>query len=466
VEQQNSPNQQKPIDSPTGIDLNPEPPSTVRVSKRAGFAAISALAGVGALFGYGIYERHAKQVQAALHTDDHEKVQPAENAAREITKNIPAGTITASRNAAQRNDVPDLDNPNKVESKPDEHNAQPSQPVRAVRTAPPQLVQSASVQQPAEPSPEEKRLIAAYQREMQAIAAPTTIQTGSGNQTGAPSAFPAIAQTPTSAPPLDDIQRMLKGIIGPGASATASAQNNSQSEKDGFLAHARGSKTDDYLNSTRTPPVSKYEIKAGWDIPAVLEQALNSDLPGEIRALVTENVYDPATGRYLLIPQGSRLVGTYDSHIGYGQNGVQIVWDRIIFPDASSIDLEGMVGQDASGASGLRGKVDNHMKRLVGYSILSSVITAGFELTQSRSNRALLQYPSVGDTAEGAVGQELGRVGSQLTQRQMNIQPTIKIPVGLKFNVRVDRDIIFDGPFLGRQVSLLRNGYVRSYVFS
>jgi type IV secretion system protein VirB10 len=197
------------------------------------------------------------------------------------------------------------------------------------------------------------------------------------------------------------------------------------------------------LNSTRTAQISKYEIKAGWNIPAVLEQALNSDLPGEIRALVAENVYDTATGQYLLIPQGSRLVGTYDSHVGYGQNGVQIVWNRIIFPDASSIDLGGMVGQDASGASGLRGKVDSHLKRLVGYSILSTVLTAGFELSQNRSNRGILQYPSIGDTAQGAVGSELGRVGSQLTQRQLNIQPTIKVPVGFKFNVRVNRDIIF-----------------------
>jgi type IV secretion system protein TrbI len=77
------------------------------------------------------------------------------------------------------------------------------------------------------------------------------------------------------------------------------------------------------------------------------------------------------------------------------------------------------------------------------------VLTAGFELTQSRSNRGLLQYPSIGDTAEGAVGQELGQVGSQLTQRQLNIQPTIKIPVGFKFNVRVDRDVMFDNPYSG-----------------
>ena len=93
--------------------------------------------------------------------------------------------------------------------------------------------------------------------------------------------------------------------------------------------------------SSRVRPLSKYEIKAGWDIPAVLEQALNSDLPGEIRALVRENVYDTASGNYLLDSSGSRLVGVYDSRIAYAQDAVTVVWNRVIFPDGSSIDLEG-----------------------------------------------------------------------------------------------------------------------------
>jgi type IV secretion system protein VirB10 len=110
---------------------------------------------------------------------------------------------------------------------------------------------------------------------------------------------------------------------------------NMQDAKEKFLARARSGSAEDYLNSTRTKPVSAYEIKAGWDIPAVLEQALNSDLPGEMKALVRENVYDTATGRFLLIPQGARLVGAYDSRVAYGQNGIQVAWSRLIFPYAS-----------------------------------------------------------------------------------------------------------------------------------
>jgi type IV secretion system protein VirB10 len=430
----------------------------VRVSKRAGVVAISALAGVGALFGYGIYERHSKQTQATLRADDGENVQPAESAAKEITKNIPPGAVTAPRDSQKRTDVPDLSNAGKrsgsAQTADRQTGIKSTRPARAV-TSRPEPVQSASAVQSDEPTPEQKRLAAAYERELQAIAAPTTIQSGSGMQGNVAPASGSALPPASPSTSMGAVQGLLRNVSGSGISAPNSSaasngtydRQNAQSDKDRFLAQARGSKGDDYLNSTRTAQDSKYEIKAGWDIPAVLEQALNSDLPGEIRALVAESVYDTATGRYLLIPQGSRLVGTYDSHVGYGQNGVQIIWNRIIFPDASAIDLNGMVGQDASGAAGLRGKVDNHLKRLVGYSILSTVLTAGFELSQNRSNRGILQYPSLGDTAEGAVGSELGRVGSQLTQRQLNIQPTITVPVGFKFNVRVDRDMLFDAPY-------------------
>jgi type IV secretion system protein VirB10 len=177
-----------------------------------------------------------------------------------------------------------------------------------------------------------------------------------------------------------------------------------------------------------------------------MEQGINSDLPGELKALIAQNVYDTATGQYLLIPQGARLVGTYDSRVAYGKNGVQVVWDRIIFPDGSSIDLAGMPGQDAHGYSGLRQSVDNHYKRVFGFAALTSLFSAGFALSQSRSG-SILQYPSVGETVGGAVGTEVTQLGTEITRRNLNVQPTIKIPAGYRFNVRVNRDILFDGPY-------------------
>jgi type IV secretion system protein VirB10 len=238
-----------------------------------------------------------------------------------------------------------------------------------------------------------------------------------------------------------------------GAISTNSSPNdpdyesqNMQTAKATFLASAQQEKTDDYLRSTRTPPLGAYEIKAGWEIPAVLEQSLNSDLPGEIKALVTCNVFDTATGRYMLIPQGARLVGKYDSRVSYGQDGVQVIWDRIIFPDASSLDINGMVGLDANGNSGLRYKVDHHYKRLFGFAALTSAFSAAFYLSQRNTQSALI-YPSVTDTASASVGREMSQTGAAITRRNLNVQPTIKVPVGYKFTVRVNRDILFDAPY-------------------
>ena len=221
---------------------------------------------------------------------------------------------------------------------------------------------------------------------------------------------------------------------------------NMQSRKEAFLAAARNRQADDYLRSTREAPLSRYEIKAGWEIPAVLEQSLNSDLPGELKALVTSNVYDTATGLYLLIPQGSRLIGKYDSHVSYGQDGVQVAWSRIIYPDASSVDLDGMMGLDSHGNAGLRDKVDRHYRRMIGFSVLTSMFTAAFEISQ-RSSQSALTYPTPAQTAGSAVGQELSQTGAQITRRNLNVQPTIKVPAGYKFTVRVNRDILFEAPY-------------------
>jgi type IV secretion system protein VirB10 len=124
----------------------------------------------------------------------------------------------------------------------------------------------------------------------------------------------------------------------------------------------------------------------------------------------------------------------------------EVVWNRIIYPDGSSLDLNGMMGDDSHGNAGLRFDVDHHYKRLVGFAVLTSVFSAAFELSQSRG-QSTLQYPSTGQVAGSAVGQEVSQLGTQITRRNLNTQPTIKIPVGYKFNVRVNRDILFDAPY-------------------
>jgi type IV secretion system protein VirB10 len=242
---------------------------------------------------------------------------------------------------------------------------------------------------------------------------------------------------------------MVRELIGRQTAASEADHDGDSpsSEKDSFLASARAAQRDDYLKSSRTAPLSRYEIKAGWEIPAVLEQALNSELPGELKALVSSNVYDTATGKYLLIPQGSRLVGAYNSRLGYGQEGLQVIWDRVIYPNGSSLDLSGMVGQDAHGFSGFRDRVDRHYTRLVGFAVLTSLFSAASGIAQYQ-NRSLLAYPSPAQVAGAAVGQQASELGTQVTRRNLNVQPTIKVPAGYRFNVRVNRDILFDSTYV------------------
>lgn len=220
-----------------------------------------------------------------------------------------------------------------------------------------------------------------------------------------------------------------------------------QASRERFLEKARKSGgAENYVQSTRMPALSPFEVKAGWDIPAVLEQDINSDMPGEVRALVRENVYDTGSGRHLLIPQGSRLVGTYDSKVAYAQRALLIVWSRIIFPDASSIDLEGMAGQGADGQAGMRGKVNNHYARLFGTAALSTAFSIAAVIAQNRRQQ-VFTLPSAQDVAASAAASEIARLGASITRRNLMIQPTLRIATGTRFSVRVHRDLLFDAPY-------------------
>ena len=192
--------------------------------------------------------------------------------------------------------------------------------------------------------------------------------------------------------------------------------------------------------------MSRYEIRAGWDIPATLEGGLNSDLPGNIKAIVRENVYDTATGKFLLIPQGSRLVGIYNSQVTYGQGRVQVVWSRLIYPDGTAVSLGNMPGVDAEGYAGFHDKVNNHFARLVSEALLASAFAAGVGLSQKQNTNAL-STPSNGQLASQAIGQQLGQLGSEITNKNLSIQPTIIVRPGYRFDVRVTKDIVFNQPY-------------------
>jgi type IV secretion system protein VirB10 len=435
------------IESPTGIELDPEPPSAVRLSKRAGILALGVVGVVAALIGYGIITRKDRAI-SMVKLDDIKGLTAAIDAGKIVASRVPERSLMD-----QRSTEADDEAEQELRPPPSSDSALATQ---AARPASPVYQQSPSPPAYREPSPEEKRRALMIQQQMDALSAPT----GTGRVTTAAAAGTATAsnditqltallqvlQGNTASGSQPDVARALARLApqgGAGDDGESFRDQNMQDDKDAFLGRARGRSSTDALRAVRQPPVSPYEIKAGWDIPAVLEQELNSDLPGEVRALVRENVYDTATGEHLLIPQGSRLVGIYDSRIGYGQDGMMVVWNRLIFPDGSSIELEGMAAQDARGRSGLRDKVDNHYDRLIGFAALTSAFAASFQLSQTRRDGSVLAYPSPAEIAGSAVGRELSQLGAQVTRRNLNIQPTIKVPAGYRFNIRVNRDLAF-----------------------
>jgi type IV secretion system protein TrbI len=451
------------MDAPSGLDLNPRPPRSVRVSKRAAGTLMAIAAIILGLFAYGGYKRQQRQVATLAEGSMPHNVAPATAAGVEIAKDLPSGNVPINPQQRAGADPGLLQPPGDMQLQAGQL---PAGGQVFVRQAPiPAQPVVAQIPQPREPSPEERRLLAAYEREQQAIAAPTTLREGFGSPAlgSGPSSVAGGRGTGDDANQIASVVQALTRQNGASqvtpeavraliAQRSQSADGDGESEPNGqnakelFLAKARAGQADDYLKSTRTAPLSRYEIKAGWEIPAVLEQALNSDLPGELKALVSSNVYDTASGRYLLIPQGSRLVGVYNSRIGYGQDGVQVIWDRVIYPDGSSLDLSGMIGQDAHGFSGFRDKVDRHYTRLIGFAVLTSLFAAASEISQNQ-NRSLLTYPSPAQIAGSAVGQQASDLGAQITRRNLNVQPTIKVAVGYRFNVRVNRDILFDAPY-------------------
>lgn len=230
----------------------------------------------------------------------------------------------------------------------------------------------------------------------------------------------------------------------PMAPAVASAQptdptavQNRQDQKQAFVAN--GGDT-----ATRNPaslqlPASPYQVMAGTIIPAALVTGINSDLPGQVIANVTEAVYDTVTGRFLLIPQGSRLIGRYDSQVSFGQRRVLLVWTRLILPDTSSISLDRLPGIDPAGYAGLEDGVDWHWDRILAGAALSTLLGVGAELAAPNNSGSTGSVTvAVRQSAQDTVNQ----VGQEITKHNMNIQPTLTIRPGFPMRVMVNKDLI------------------------
>lgn len=195
-----------------------------------------------------------------------------------------------------------------------------------------------------------------------------------------------------------------------------------------------------------------YEVKTGAVIPALMIAGINSDLPGQIIAQVAQNVYDTADGKYLLIPQGSRLYGVYDSRIIYGQSRVLVAWNRIIFPDGSSITLDSMPGADSAGNSGFSDEVNNHYWRIFGSALLMSLISGGASyavdtVTPQNNGTSTSTTPTMQQEMATGLATQLGQTTSQMLAKNMNIKPTLEIRPGYRFNVIVTKDLVFSEPY-------------------
>lgn len=234
---------------------------------------------------------------------------------------------------------------------------------------------------------------------------------------------------------------------------TANQDYNPQAQKDKEGFFQRSHPPDAWALANSRTEGAFCEVKTGSVIPAIMISGINSDLPGQLIAQVSQNVYDSATGKMLLLPQGSRLFGVYDSRIAMGQARVLIAWNRIIFPDGSSVDLGSMPGADQSGFAGFTDKTDNHYFRIFGSAFLMSMITGGMSYSMdalqpnSNSNSNNNQKPTVQQEMGTALAGQMGQASLQLLQKNVNIQPTLEVRSGYRFNLVVIKDIIFDEPY-------------------
>jgi type IV secretory pathway VirB10-like protein len=239
-----------------------------------------------------------------------------------------------------------------------------------------------------------------------------------------------VAATTPASPPL------LTAGSPPPATANGSTDLSSQDHKLAFLNGNIDRRT---TSSDRIQlPASQLVLQAGGVIPASLITGLRSDLPGQVTAQVTEDVYDSPTGKFLLIPQGARLIGQYDAQIAFGQSRALLVWNRLIMPNGKSIVLERQPGADTEGYAGLEDEVDNHWGMLFKAAILSTLLSVGSEAGTSDSENNLAQA-----IRQGA-SQSFSQVGQQVVGRSLNIQPTITIRPGYPVRVLVTHDLVLE----------------------
>ncbi|MBG0861734.1 TraM recognition domain-containing protein [Burkholderia sp. 9779_493] len=234
----------------------------------------------------------------------------------------------------------------------------------------------------------------------------------------------APAQTASAAPP-SGLAGFDPQAAGPASTAAQPADQTAvQNRQDQKEAFQKAGTTETRNSGNLQMPTSPYQVMAGTVIAAALVTGIKSDLPGDVIGTMTEPVYDTATGRYLLIPQGSRIFGKYNSQVAYGQSRVQVVWNRIILPDTSSLTLDNLAGTDPAGYGGLEDGVDWHWDRIFAGAALTTLLGVSAELAAPENRNGDRVIIAGRDSLQDSVNQ----AGQEMTRRNLNIQPTLSFP--------------------------------------
>ena len=369
--------------------LRPEPPRVTRLSRKvlAGLGLVASL-GVGGALLYALQTRNAGNQGQELYSTDNRSTPDGLNGLPKDYSGVPrlgpplpgdlGRPILSAQNGGQPIPAPGMTTP-----------ASPG------------------------PSPEE-------QRRAQELEAARTARLFSSTETRPASAAPTA--------PATDLASL--GLAP--QPATPSAQDRQLA----FLNQAPDKRT---VSPDRVAaPASANVLQAGAVISAALITGIRSDLPGQITAQVTENIYDGPTGRILLIPQGTRVIGQYDSGVGFGQRRILLVWNRLIFPNGRSIVLERQPGADAEGYAGLEDGVDYHWGELFKAAALSTLLSVGAEAGSSGQESDIVR------ALRNGASDSISQTGQQIVQRQLNIAPTLTIRPGFPVRVIVTRDLVLE----------------------
>lgn len=281
-----------------------------------------------------------------------------------------------------------------------------------------------------------RQRMASVQASQAALDSPTAVNLGGLDDA------PAEADPIQAATGRPDLTSLYAAAVA-GSGDAQNADPNGQDAKDAFFN--QDLKDLGYLPNQVMAPLSPFELKRGSVIPATLITGINSDLPGRIIAQVSQNVFDSATGRYLLIPQGTRLFGRYDSKVTFGQRRALVIWTDIVFPDGATLQIGGMAGTDAQGYGGFSDQVDNRYFEVFGSAILVAAIGAGIDMALPEDQGSA--DSSATDAARRSFAETFGEVADRTIGQNMEVQPTLEIRPGYIFNVLVDQDLVFPKAF-------------------